>query len=73
MSEELDAATLALIIRRMGESESARVQGNCRCCSAPLTGTYYDALRQDRPGHTDRRCQLCKLLGEQANPFQGEP
>ena len=62
LSEELDDETLALIIRKQTYQGSATA--GCECCGTPLDGGSYEVLRQP-----ERRCQVCKLLGERKDKF----
>lgn len=66
LSEELDEATLAIITTRLTYQASAAAEAECECCGAAVTGSSYDILRQ-----TERRCQLCRFLGEKKKPFSG--
>jgi hypothetical protein len=65
ISDELDEETLALIIRKQTYQDSRGSIGNCECCGVALDGSAYDVLRQG-----ERRCQVCRMLGNRKDKFQ---
>jgi len=65
LSEELDEATLAIILRQQIYHDSCGAVGACECCGVSMNGSAYDVLRQG-----ERRCQVCKILGERRDKFQ---
>jgi len=63
LSEELDEETLAIIIRKQ-TYQGTGATGSCECCEVAIDGSAYDVLRQP-----ERRCQVCKMLGERKDRF----